>query len=92
MAEALDYSRLYSFQEAADAIGVSLAWTERWVGHAIKSGIVMNLGTKHTPKVTGSDLKRICMKRFAELETELRWRAFERIREREQAALAEEED
>ncbi len=92
MASALDYNRYYTFLEASQAIGVSLAWVERHVGNAMKTGLIANLGTKAEPCVRGADLKTICMKRWSELETEHRWRAFERVRAREQGREEAEEE
>ncbi len=88
----LEYSRTYSFAQAAEAIGVSLAWIERWVTHAINNQLVLNHGSEKNPKITGSDLKKICMTRYAELESEYHWRAFERVRAREHGVSFEEEE
>ncbi len=81
---ALEYSRLYDFPQAAKALGVSLEWVTRWVGNAIKTGMISSKNGKDSPiLVSGSDLKTVAMKRWAQLESELQWRAFERVRARE---------
>ncbi len=87
----LEYSRLYDFPEAAKALGVSLQWVERWVGNAIKTGMITSKNGKDTPVlVSGADLKTVAMKRWSQLESELHWRAFERVRAREQGREIEE--
>jgi transposase len=90
--EQLEYSKLYNYEQAAKAIGVSLAWIGRWVTHAIKNQLVLNHGSEKNPKITGADLKRVCMKRYAELEAEYHWRAFERVRAAEKGLPFEEEE
>lgn len=80
----LEYSRLYDYPQAAKALGVSLEWVQRWVGAAIREGLISNKGAKEDPiLVTGAALKQVAMKRWQQLETELQWRAFERVRARE---------
>ncbi len=92
MAQQLEYSRLYNFEESARALGVSLEWVERWVGGAIKQGLISNKGAKEDPVlVSGSDLKKVAMQRYAQLETELRNQAFLRVRARERGLPFDEE-
>jgi len=88
----LEYSKLYDFEQSAKALGVSLAWIERWVGNAIKQGLISNKGAKEDPTlVNGADLKKVAMKYWSQLSTELQWRAFERVRARERGEPIEEE-
>jgi transposase len=92
VATQLEYSRYYTFPEAAAALGVSLEWVDRWVGNAIKQGLIASKNGHDAPVlVSGADLKKVCMKRYAQLETELHWRAFERVRARERGEVIEEE-
>ena len=89
----LEYSKLYDFPQAAQALGVSLAWVERWVGNAIKQGVISNKGAKEDPiLVNGADLKKVAMQRWQQLESELQWRAFARVRAREQGLPFEGEE
>ncbi len=88
---ALEYSRLYDFPQAARALGVSLAWIERYVGNAIKQGMISNKGAKEDPTlISGNDLKIVAMKQWNALEAELQTRAFERVRMRERGEIIEE--
>ncbi len=88
MAQTLDYSGLYDFDQAATALGVSRAWVEKYVGNAIKQGLITSMNGKEEPiLVTGAALKKIAMQRWAQLETELRNQAFLRVRARDQALM-----
>jgi transposase len=92
MASGLEYSKFYTYEESAKVLGVSLAWVERWVGNAIKTGMIISKNGKKEPVlVSGADLKKVAMKRWAQLEAELQWRAFERVRARERGLEIEED-
>jgi transposase len=81
----LEYSKLYTFEEAAKVLGVSLKWTQRWVSNAISTGMISNKNGKDEPVlVSGADLKTVAMKRWAQLESEYHWNAFNLQRAREQ--------
>ncbi len=92
MAANLEYSKYYTMEQAAKAIGVSTEWAERWLGAALKEGIISNGNGKDKPVlISGADIKKVCMKRWQQLESELSWRAFARVRAREQGLPFEEE-
>ncbi len=87
----LDYSRYYTYEEAAKALGVSVEFAQKWIDHSIKQGLVTNgNGKDKTVMVSGASLKTICMKRYAQLEDELRNQALKRIQARDRAILEEE--
>jgi transposase len=92
MVQELEYSRLYTFEQAATALGVSLEWVQRWVNNAIKQGMITNKNGKDKPiLVNGADLKTVAMKYWSQFATELQWRAFERVHSRERGEPVEEE-
>lgn len=92
MANSLEYSKWYTYAEAAKTIGVSIEWAERWLGAALREGTISNGNGKDKPVlISGADIKKVCMKRWQQLETELQWRAFDRVRARERGEPIEED-
>ena len=64
---ALQADHYYSYQEAAYALDLSLAWVKKHVGGAIKRGLILNLGDNYEPRVRASDLMAVVTRRLREL-------------------------
>ncbi len=89
----LDYSRYYTYEQAAQALGVSVEFAQKWIDHSIKQGLVINGNGKELPvMVSGAALRTICMKRYGALEAELIHQARLRIDERDRAELRERDE
>lgn len=85
---ALEYGRYYDYEQAAQALGVSVEFAQKWIDHSIKQGLVLNGNGKREPVlVSGADLKKICMARWQPLENELRNQALKRVQARDRAIL-----